>query len=216
MSVDTDERPQAKVRGPNAVRRNATREKLLNATIDCLYSLGYYRTSTVLVTEKAKVSRGSLLHQFPTKADLMVATAEHIGRMRLAAWREQGRGVPPSPQRLGKLIEAMWGEVNTPSGVARIEIMLASRSDPELAAKYGPLIAEGERRHRESIWRLAESLGARDRSVIDATVQLYSAALRGLAIDALFPQRRHIAGAVAILKQAVIDVVEREAARGGG
>lgn len=203
-----------KVRGPNAVRRNATRDKLLNATIDCLARLGYYRTSTVLITEIAGVSRGSLLHQFPTKADLMVATAEHIALMRLAAWREQVRDLPPSPERLGRLVDALWGEVNSPSGVARIEIMLASRSDPELAAKYWPVVIEGDRRHRASVWRLAQSLGCRNRAPIDAVVQLYSAALRGLAIDALFPQRRHLEAAVRLLKQAVIDVVEREAAKG--
>ncbi len=205
-----------KVRGPNAVRRSATREKLLNATIDCLFRLGYYRTSTVLVTEIAGVSRGSLLHQFPTKADLMVATAEHIARMRAAAWREQAAGMPPSPERLGRLVEIMWGETNSPAGVARIEIMLASRSDPELAAKYWPVAVEGERRMREAIWRMAESLGCQSRAPIDAVVQLYSAALRGLAIDALFPQRRHLEAAVKLLKQAVIDVVEREAAKGRG
>jgi AcrR family transcriptional regulator len=213
-SAAAEDERKPKVRGPNAVRRSATREKLLNATIDCLYSLGYYRTSTVLVTERAGVSRGSLLHQFPTKADLMVATAEHIARMRGAAWREQGRGVPPSPERLARLIEAMWGEVNTPSGVARIEIMLASRSDPELSAKYGPLVADLERRHRDNVWRLAEALGCRDRGPIDAAVQLYSAALRGLALDALFPQRRHVGAAVELLKQAVVDLVTREAAKG--
>jgi len=58
------------VRVPNVERSASTRAKLLNATIECLYDLGYHQTSTVLVTERAKVSRGAMLHHFPTKADL--------------------------------------------------------------------------------------------------------------------------------------------------
>jgi AcrR family transcriptional regulator len=72
----------ARIRVPNVERSAATRAKLLKATIDCLYEVGYHQTSTVLVTERAKVSRGSMLHHFPTKADLMMATSEYIVGLR--------------------------------------------------------------------------------------------------------------------------------------
>lgn len=200
-------------RGPNAVRRQSTRDKLLNATIECLHELGYHRTSTVIVTERAKVSRGSLLHQFPTKADLMVATARHISRQRGEAHIEGLKGVPIGIERLEKLVDILWGEVNSPSGIARIEIMLASRSEPELAAKYGPIVNEQGETHRRLIWALAKALGVRNRAPIDAMVQLYAASIRGLAIDALFPESRaHVEAAVELLKQALVDTIKREVA----
>src|SRR5262245_21898426 len=73
---------RARVRVPNAERSAATRGKLLEATIQCLAELGYHQTSTVIVTERAGVSRGSMLHHFPTKADLMMAAAQHIRERR--------------------------------------------------------------------------------------------------------------------------------------
>jgi AcrR family transcriptional regulator len=200
-------------RGPNAVRRQSTREKLLNATIECLHELGYHRTSTVIVTERAGVSRGSLLHQFPTKADLMVATARHIARQRGEAHIEGLKDVPVSLERMEKLVDILWGEVNSPSGIARIEIMLASRSEPELAAKYAPIVDEQSENHRRLLWSLAKALGAKNRAPIDAMVQLYAAAIRGLAIDALFPESRaHVQAAVELLKQALVDIIKREVA----
>ena len=64
-------------RGPNAERRAATRAKIMEATVRCLAEFGYAATSTPLVARLAKVSRGSLLHQFPTKIDLMIRAAQY-------------------------------------------------------------------------------------------------------------------------------------------
>ena len=196
------------VRGPNAQRRNATRRRLLEAAVSSLYELGYHRTSTVVVTERAGVSRGSLLHQFPSKADLMVGVAEYIAELRGQAHLAGLGGVPLGPQRLASLVDILWGQMSSPSGVARLEIMLASRSDPELAAKLAPLHARLDERHRDAVWSLAKALGAADRGPVDAAVQLYAAALRGLSVDALFPEsREHVEAAVNLLKQVLVDLI---------
>jgi len=215
MSVVTPHAsPPKPARGPNAQRRNATRAKLLEATIGCLSELGYHRTSTVLVTERAGVSRGSLLHQFPSKADLMVAAAGYIAELRGRAHVAGLEGVPLGPERLTRLVDILWGQMSSPSGVARLEIMLGSRSDPELAAKLAPLHARLDERHRDAVWALAKALGATDRKPIDAMVQLYAASLRGLSVDALFPEsREHVSAAVELLKTLLVDVISAQAKR---
>ncbi len=200
-------------RGPNAQRRSSTRAKLLDATITCLAELGFHRTSTVLVTERAGVSRGSLLHQFPSKADLMVGAAEHIAEQRARAHAAGLDGVPLGPERLTRLVDILWGQMSSPSGVARLEIMLGSRSDPELAQKLAPLHARLDERHRDAVWMLAKALGASDRQPVDAMVQLYAAALRGLSVDNLFPDsREHVSAAVELLKQVLVDLIAAQAA----
>jgi AcrR family transcriptional regulator len=205
--------PSRSKRGPNAVRRLATRQRLLEAAVACLHEHGYHRTTTQLVLERAGVSRGSLLHQFPSKADLMVAVAEHIAAQRAEANESGLRGVPPA-ERMGALVDILWGQVASPSGVARLEIMLGARSDADLAAKLAALNARLDQRHRDAVWKLARSLGAADRGRIDATVQLYAAALRGLSVDALFPHsREHVDAAVELLKQLMNQSVQAEAAR---
>ena len=43
------------------------RQRLLEATVDCLVEHGWSGTSTTLVSQRAGVSRGAQLHHFPTK-----------------------------------------------------------------------------------------------------------------------------------------------------
>lgn len=198
-------------RGPNAVRRLATRQRLLDATIACLHEQGYHRTTTQVVLERAGVSRGSLLHQFPSKADLMVGVAEYIATQRAEAHESGLRGVPPA-ERMGALVDILWGQVASPSGIARLEIMLGARSDTDLAEKLAVLNARLDRRHRDAVWALASSLGASDRGRIDAIVQLYAAALRGLSVDALFPySQQHVGAAVELLKKLMNQSVAEQA-----
>src|SRR5580693_10746455 len=68
------------VRGPNATRRLATRDKILAAAVKSLSEAGYAQTSTVRVAALARVARGSLLHQFPTRIDLILAVADHAAK----------------------------------------------------------------------------------------------------------------------------------------
>lgn len=197
------------VRVPNAERSANTRRKLLDATIQCLYQLGYHQTSTVIVTERAGVSRGSMLHHFPSKADLMMAAANHIREHRREAHRAHLEKFPTKRERFLQLIDVLWAEFQTPSGIARIEMMLGSRCDPELGPRFRQLNAELEDVHKERIWELAERLGIKDKKKIHAFVQLYAAAIRGLAIDALQPRSMHdIKAAVALLKDFQLHMLE--------
>lgn len=52
------------------------RQRLVDAAIACLHRVGYAATITQLVMEEAGVSRGAMLHHFPTKVDLIIAVAE--------------------------------------------------------------------------------------------------------------------------------------------
>ncbi|HEX5008408.1 MAG TPA: TetR/AcrR family transcriptional regulator [Hyphomonadaceae bacterium] len=198
-----------KVRVPNAERSAITRLKLVEATIQCLHELGYHQTSTVVVTKRAKVSRGAMLHHFPSKADLMMAAMDYIREKRGEAHRVHLERFKTEREQFLQLIDVLWEEFQTPTGVARIELMLGSRNDPELRPRFSELNLELERKHKERIWARAEGLGIKDRKKIDAFVQLYAAALRGLAVDALWPQSMpDIKGAVALLKEAQINLLD--------
>ena len=72
-------------RVPQAERRRITRGKLLDATIDSLIDRGYARTTTVEVGERTGLSRGTQLHHFPSKADLLVAAIEHLAEQGIEA-----------------------------------------------------------------------------------------------------------------------------------
>ena len=189
----------------NAARSAATREKILKATVDCLHSLGYHQTSTVVVTKIAGVSRGAMLHHFPSKADLMIAAMEYIRQEMRVTHHTRLTPIKDPRERFAALIDILWAQYSQPIGVARIEIMLASRSDPESGAYFSNLDAELDRNHKASIWPLAERLGFKDRKRVDAIVQLYAAAIRGLAIDALHPMMRpDVQSAIALLRETML------------
>ncbi len=186
---------QAAATPPPARRRNAdrsaaTRERILAATVDCLYSLGYHQTTTIVVTQRAGISRGAMLHHFPSKADLMIATIEYVRQKMGEAHQEKLAPIADLKDRFDALVDILWTQFSQPLGIARIELLLASRSDPDCGPYFAELTVELDKRHKESIWPLAKRLGFQDRKTVDAIVQLYAAAVRGLAIDALQPALR--------------------------
>jgi AcrR family transcriptional regulator len=66
-------------------RRTAvSRRRILDAALEGLVEAGYAGASTLMVQRRAGMSRGGLLHHFPSKDDLFVAAAQHLARARVA------------------------------------------------------------------------------------------------------------------------------------
>lgn len=177
-------------RGPNAERRAATRAKIMEATVKCLAEFGYAATSTPMVARLAKVSRGSLLHQFPTKVDLILAVATYAARAQGAAIREQLESKTPGRERFLHGVDAIWAAFRRPTSVALMEVMIAARSDAELAERYPGFAGEMEKSMHAARSRMAAGLGADERAEeVDVMSHLTLVALRGLAMETLFVGR---------------------------
>src|SRR5512146_1580663 len=76
-------------------RRDETRRALLDATVESLIEVGFARTTTLEVQRRADVSRGALLHHFPSKAELLVAAVDHLAEMRARAMKAFASQLPP-------------------------------------------------------------------------------------------------------------------------
>jgi AcrR family transcriptional regulator len=131
---------------PHAPRRRArgiqTRERLLEATFECLFELGYPATTTVEVCQRTGISRGSLLHQFPTRADLLASAVEYVFERRVEAFRQAVARLPARPDREARLIALLWEEVRGPAHYAWLELVVAARTDAQLRERVR---AVGER-----------------------------------------------------------------------
>lgn len=121
-------------------RSIATRERLLTATVEALLAVGYRGTSTQEVCRRAGVSRGTLLHHFPTRGALVAAAAEHVFQAQLEDFRARLRGragEPPAEReevpRVRAAIRLLWDGFQEPVFFAVLEITVAARTDPELA-----------------------------------------------------------------------------------
>ncbi|NYI93471.1 AcrR family transcriptional regulator [Amycolatopsis endophytica] len=139
-------------------RAAGTRTLILDAAVACLVELGYSGASTLAIQAKAGVSRGRLLHHFPSRDELLVAATQHLTKTRLTQIEEQVAeqlaGEPEGPRRVDRCIELLWTTFHEPVFWAAVELWTAARTNPALAAALRP----EERALREAIRRVGERI----------------------------------------------------------
>jgi AcrR family transcriptional regulator len=180
----------SKARRTNVERSATTRGKLIAAAIDLLYREGFSATTTISVAAKARVSRGAMLHQFPTRVGLLLAVAEHITaeqsrhrRERLAADKFN-----TPMERFIAAAEVSWEVHSQPSSIALLEIIMATRSNRDLRKGFGPFVKSWAEKRRVAAVNMAADLGIADAEKIDVMIGLHQASLRGMAIELMFVQ----------------------------
>ena len=166
------------MRTPQRERSRATRQRLLDATVDCLIEHGWSGTTTTLVAEKAGVSRGAQLHHYPTKAALVLAAVEHLAARRAEEIRAEAAALPV--RRLDRAVALLAAAFTGPLYVAALEVWVAARTDPPLRAALVPLEARvGRELHRLAVDLLdADETRPGVREAVQATLDL----LRGLGV----------------------------------
>lgn len=116
-------------------RSNEMRVRLLDATIECLVEYGYAGTTTPRVAERAGVTRGAQVHHFGSKTDLVVAAISHLAQRRTQAAMQELERVRAGDNPLDAALEFMWELHQGPLFIAAIELWVAGRTDPMLAAE---------------------------------------------------------------------------------
>ena len=129
-----------------AQRRDETRRALLDAAVESLTEAGVARTTTLEVQKRAGVSRGALLHHFPSKADLMAATIVHLAEMRGRELRVRAGELPEGEARVGAVFDLLWQSFTGPLFYVAMELRAAARTDAELRAALTRTEAEVHQR----------------------------------------------------------------------
>ncbi len=121
-----------------------TRKTILDAAVDCFFELGYRSTTTEHVSNKAGVSRGAMLHHFPTRMDLIKATVLHLNRRRLEMFVERETSTQQGAvyTRVEEGIDAYWEQLDTPVFVVFMELKMAARTDRELERVLLPALED--------------------------------------------------------------------------
>lgn len=188
-------------RRSQAERNAESRTRLIEAAVTCLHRLGYSGTTVSLVASEAGLSRGGMTHQFPTKVDLMLAVVRTEFDEDVAFYEAAfaGRDVR---RALSDLPFTLWTRLNRPAAIAVTEIMLAARSDPELAGKLRAMQSEIDQRARAGIAERMVAAGIPQRADSSAIHRVFVAAVRGLAIEALFMRNmEELEAAVGVLRE---------------
>lgn len=164
---------------PGAVRR-----RVVEATIECLVEHGYAGTTTQRVQVQAGVSRGALLHHFPSKPAMFLAAVQHVGEQQELQVRAAAESDIDGPDRLDFAFAVLHDAMSGPLYLAGYELWMAARTDDDLRS----ILAPYERKVGQNLRELGVMVFGAELSeqpgfptAFESLVQM----LRGLALTAV-------------------------------
>ena len=134
---------------PQEKKSESTRIRILDSAVDCLSSEGYAAASTALIAAKAGLSRGAMMHHYPTRIDLIKALILHLANKRKLVFSKLVSAIPDNKrleQEAG--LEAYWKLLISSEYVAFQELRNAARIDDQ----YSKLLHDATR-EIEDEWR---------------------------------------------------------------
>ena len=157
--------------GWQAEKSALTRQSILEASVRCFVDHGYANTTTAMIAEEANVSRGAMMHHFPSRSAVMNAVVGYLHVRRLNEYRDLMVDIDSPDQTMTRAairtsVEAAWKYVNLPSFVAYQELLGAARTDPALAEAVGEVERDFEREFLKTVrlvfphWKQVKSLQA--------------------------------------------------------
>jgi AcrR family transcriptional regulator len=159
--------------------------------VSSLIEQGTARTTTLEVQRRAGVSRGALLHHFPTLAQLLAATVGELVRRNEAAVQESLLKLEGANDPVERAIRVLAVATIQPAYLAELELWVVARTDSELRAS----LLEAEKLARKESERVMKSLfsASNDQPAQAAVVAMTLEFLRGLAVSGVLrnsPVRR--------------------------
>ncbi len=172
-------------------RRTAvSRQRILDAAVACLVEQGYAGASTLQIQERAGVSRGRLLHHFPSRDELLVAAAEHLAATQVTALRDSSAIEAPDgdPARIDQAVEQMWETFHQPYFWAAMELWLAARHNADIRTILGPMEQDLYRSIRRTVAAMFGPVYAA-RPRFHLVLDLLVSSMRGVALTYGFSGR---------------------------
>jgi AcrR family transcriptional regulator len=121
-------------------RREETRGRLLDATVESLIEVGYAGTTIRRVTELAGVSQGAQSHHFPHRVDLVTSAFERLAEQRIDRYRRRARELPPDRgERVRALLDLLWEDFSSPVFTVAVKLWVAAAEDEELRVRLVPV-----------------------------------------------------------------------------
>jgi AcrR family transcriptional regulator len=225
LATSTDPARRA-VRESNV--ETATRARVVNAAIECIIDLGFYRgSSTNEIARRAGVTWGVIQHYFGTREGLMLAVLED-GARHMAETVEAAHIDAPTVQgRMEQLIDVLSAHYARPDYLASLQVLLNMDHDPRTSKRVRQTMSQvAERSHGHVRRLLREALGpAANKPDLATTIFLL---LRGfgfsqqlldsMAYDTVAPKRDRVARQRRLLAEVLapyVSMVSGEQAQDG-
>lgn len=190
-----------------AQKSASTRSQIVEAAIQAFVSRGYANTTTTHIAAEAGLSRGAMLHHFPSKMDIVKAAIEHLHGKRLSAFQRAIHEIPQNEDRVKMAVEAFWRHVQHPMYVAFFELSVAARTDAELREILHPV----QKEFAVEWYQLAKRLfpewdGKQD--AFDLALDLCEYVMDGMAVSYMTHHSpKHVDRLLVYLEQCVRDLL---------
>ncbi|MFI6776590.1 TetR/AcrR family transcriptional regulator [Nocardia sp. NPDC050412] len=140
---------------PKQDRSRITRQRLLEATIDCLAEMGWAAATVSVVAERAGVSRGAAQHHFPTREDLITAALEYMFDTRTQQSKDEALAMAAlagGVERTEAVVAGLVDSYTSPLFKAALQVWTHAAADPALRERIVPLEAKfGRISHRRAV-----------------------------------------------------------------
>lgn len=128
-----------------------TRRRILEATLDSIYEDGFQKASTTEIVRRAGVSRGALLHHYPSKEVLIAAAVEHLLEAEIADIRKVAAAYAEKRLTIDDFIDDMWRRFSGRLFMITIDFLASARTDEKLRQSVIPVSLQFHRSLNE-IW----------------------------------------------------------------
>lgn len=177
--------PDRQPRRTQEERSESTQRLLLEATLDSLIELGYAKSTTQRIADKAGLTRGAQLHHYPNKQDLVVAATDFLFKSFIDDVEVLAKSMRGNELDLDGFIEGVWERFFAGRFFyASLELIVAARSDATLKQSLAPLIRELHR-GLDEIWNRYFRRTGLSAARIDTLLNLTLCLFRGMAVQAV-------------------------------
>ncbi|WP_413207208.1 TetR/AcrR family transcriptional regulator [Rhodospirillum sp. A1_3_36] len=164
-------------------RTQETRAKLISATLDVLLEEGYQNLTTQRICDKAGVSRGAMLHHFPNKITLIVASIEDLLINSTEDIRAQAHRVRDEEISVESFVDYLWTEhFSGRLFYLTLEHVTVARTDNEVRAAMIPVV---KRFHQalDETWREFFPAAHLGKGEVTTVLNLTLCLLRGMGVQ---------------------------------
>jgi AcrR family transcriptional regulator len=178
-------RREAPARRAQAERSAETRLRIVSAAAELIRARSYAQLRTADVADAAGVSRGAMLHHFPSKSALVVATLEHVFGEARALSRARAAAIDPPDDLVSAIISDASEFFFNEHFKVSLDIVLSTSTD-RTVRKQVLDVARRARRPVETAWSGALAARGVPAPLAADLVALTLGLVRGMAIRTLW------------------------------
>ena len=122
-----------------AARSLKMRERVLSAALDSIFEDGFQKASTTEIVKRAGVSRGAMLHHFPSKEVLIAAAIEKLLDDEIDFIRAEAGAYSRKEKSIDDFVDFLWSRFSSRLFMITIDFLSSARTDDRLREAVIPV-----------------------------------------------------------------------------